>query len=127
MGAVLHQPATEVVLSARGLRKDFRGYAAVSDVNLDVHRGDIHALIGPNGAGKTTVFNLLTKFMAPTAGQILLDGVDVTREKPAALARRGLVRSFQISAVFPHLTVSENIVVPSLMSRPRPTATSGTK
>ena len=111
MGAVPHHPATEVVLRARGLRKDFRGYSAVTDVNLDVHRGDIHALIGSNGAGKTTVFNLLTKFMAPTAGQILLDGVDVTNEKPAALARRGLVRSFQISAVFSHLTVSENIVV----------------
>jgi branched-chain amino acid transport system ATP-binding protein len=111
MDAALHRPATEVVLRARGLRKDFRGYSAVSDVNLDVHRGDIHALIGPNGAGKTTVFNLLTKFMTPTAGQILLDGVNVTRERPAALARRGLVRSFQISAVFSQLTVSENIVV----------------
>ncbi|MBN9582441.1 MAG: ABC transporter ATP-binding protein [Afipia sp.] len=111
MHAATHHPATEVVLKARGLRKEFRGYTAVGGVDLDVHRGQIHALIGPNGAGKTTVFNLLTKFLVPSAGQILLEGIDVTNEKPAALARRGLVRSFQISAVFPRLSVSDNIVV----------------
>ena len=111
MAAAMHHPITESVLSARGLRKEFRGYTAVGGVDLDVRRGEIHALIGPNGAGKTTVFNLLTKFLVPTSGQIFLEGVDVTAEKPAALARRGLVRSFQISAVFPDLTVSDNIVV----------------
>jgi ABC-type uncharacterized transport system ATPase subunit len=74
---------------------------AVNDVNLKVQRGHIHALIGPNGAGKTTCFNLLTKFLTPTRGQILFNGHDITREKPAHIARRGIVRSFQISAVFP--------------------------
>jgi branched-chain amino acid transport system ATP-binding protein len=103
--------STDVVLEARGLRKEFRGYVAVGGVDLDIRRGSIHALIGPNGAGKTTVFNLLTKFLAPTSGRIRLEGVDVTAERPAALARLGLVRSFQISAVFPHLTVAENIVI----------------
>jgi branched-chain amino acid transport system ATP-binding protein len=114
MAAVKQQelPASiDVVLQARGLRKEFRGYVAVGNVDLDVRRGSIHALIGPNGAGKTTVFNLLTKFLTPTAGQIRLEGVDVTKARPAALARQGLVRSFQISAVFPHLTVSENIAI----------------
>ena len=111
MGATARHPTTEIVLQARELRKDFRGYTAVGGVDLDIHRGEIHALIGPNGAGKTTVFNLLTKFLVPTSGQILLDGIDVSHEPPAALARRGLVRSFQISAVFPHLTVSDNIVI----------------
>ncbi|MGP0090468.1 MAG: ABC transporter ATP-binding protein [Xanthobacteraceae bacterium] len=82
---------------------------AVCGVDLDVRAGTIHAMIGPNGAGKTTVFNLLTKFIAPTSGSIFFEGVDVTNERPAALARRGLVRSFQISAVFPHLSVRENV------------------
>ena len=104
-------PNADVVLSARSLRKEFRGFVAVGGVDLDIRRGSIHALIGPNGAGKTTVFNLLTKFLVPTSGRILLDGVEVTDEHPAALARLGLVRSFQISAVFPHLTVSENVAV----------------
>ncbi|MBN9585279.1 MAG: ABC transporter ATP-binding protein [Afipia sp. 62-7] len=104
-------PNADVVLSARSLRKEFRGFVAVGGVDLDIRRGSIHALIGPNGAGKTTVFNLLTKFLVPTSGKILLDGVEVTDEHPAALARLGLVRSFQISAVFPHLTVSENVAV----------------
>ena len=90
MGASPHHPTTEVVLKARGLRKEFRGYVAVSGVDLDIHRGEIHALIGPNGAGKTTVFNLLTKFLLPTSGQILLEGIDVSDKTPAALARRGL-------------------------------------
>jgi branched-chain amino acid transport system ATP-binding protein len=103
--------STDIVLQARGLRKEFRGYVAVGHVDLDVHRGSIHALIGPNGAGKTTVFNLLTKFLAPTSGQIRLEGVNVTMSQPAALARQGLVRSFQISAVFPHLTASENVTI----------------
>jgi branched-chain amino acid transport system ATP-binding protein len=101
--------ADEVVLEARGLTKEFRGFVAVCGVDLDVRAGTIHAMIGPNGAGKTTVFNLLTKFIAPTSGSIFFEGVDVTRERPAALARRGLVRSFQISAIFPHLTVRENV------------------
>ena len=89
--------------------KEFKGFVAVSDVSLQVRRGHIHALIGPNGAGKTTVFNLLTKFLQPTAGQILFKGHDITTEKPAQIARRGIVRSFQISATFPHLTLLENV------------------
>ncbi len=99
----------DVVLAARNLSKEFRGHAAVSGVNLDVRRGSIHALIGPNGAGKTTVFNLLTKFMKPTAGSIRFQGRDVTASQPAALARLGLVRSFQISAVFGRLSVRDNL------------------
>lgn len=99
----------EIVLGTRGLSKEFRGYVAVSDVNLEIRSGTIHALIGPNGAGKTTVFNLLTKFLAPSSGIITFDGADITHERPAALARRGLVRSFQISAVFPHLSVRDNV------------------
>ena len=111
MQAAMPQQATDAVLQARALRKEFRGYTAVAGVDLDVRRSDIHALIGPNGAGKTTVFNLLTQFIKPTSGQILLNGVDVSDQKPAELARRGLVRSFQISAVFPSLTVSENLMI----------------
>ncbi|GGH13388.1 ABC transporter ATP-binding protein [Alsobacter metallidurans] len=103
--------APDTILQAQGLTKEFLGFLAVKDVNLSVKRGSIHALIGPNGAGKTTVFNLLTKFLTPSSGTIRFDGVDVTREQPAAVARRGLVRSFQISATFPHLTVLENIRV----------------
>jgi len=101
----------DLVIETRALTKDFAGFTAVQDVNLQVRRGSIHALIGPNGAGKTTVFNLLTKFFAPTRGQILYDGRDVTRAKPADLARQGMVRSFQISATFPHLSVRENVRV----------------
>jgi branched-chain amino acid transport system ATP-binding protein len=82
---------------------------AVRAVNLRVRRGTIHALIGPNGAGKTTCFNLLTHFLAPTSGRILFKGRDITGSRPADIARLGLVRSFQISAVFPHLTVLENV------------------
>jgi branched-chain amino acid transport system ATP-binding protein len=85
------------------------GFVAVNDVNLKVRRGTIHALIGPNGAGKTTVFNLLTKFQAPTRGSIFFNGHDITGERPAGIARRGIVRSFQISAVYPHLSVLENV------------------
>ncbi len=99
------------VLSARGLRRDFAGFVAVNNVDLDVHHRRIHALIGPNGAGKTTVFNLLTKFLEPTSGTIELLGRDITRTPAARVARMGLVRSFQISAVFPHLTVLDNVRV----------------
>jgi branched-chain amino acid transport system ATP-binding protein len=101
----------EHILETRKLVKEFKGFVAVSDVSLQVRRGHIHALIGPNGAGKTTVFNLLTKFLQPTAGHILFRGQDITTEKPAQIARRGIVRSFQISATFPHLTVLENVRV----------------
>src|SRR5688572_33112431 len=101
--------ADEVILETRGLTKEFKGFVAVKDVSLKVRRGTIHALIGPNGAGKTTCFNLLTHFLEPTRGQIFYNGRDITGSKPAAIARMGLVRSFQISAVFPHLTVLENV------------------
>ncbi len=101
--------AQDDVLETRKLTKQFAGFVAVRDVDLRVRRGSIHALIGPNGAGKTTCFNLLTKFLSPTSGAILFDGEDITREKPADVARRGMVRSFQISAVFPHLTARENV------------------
>lgn len=99
----------DCILETRNLVKEFKGFVAVNDVSLKVRRGSIHALIGPNGAGKTTVFNLLTKFHEPTAGHIFFNGVDITAEKPADIARRGVIRSFQISAVFPHLTVLENV------------------
>ena len=99
----------DLILETRGLVKEFKGFVALDGVDLRVRRGSIHALIGPNGAGKTTCFNLLTKFLSPSRGVILFDGVDVTREKPAQLARRGVVRSFQISATFPHLSVLENV------------------
>jgi len=99
----------EYLLETRNLTKEFKGFIAVNDVSLNVKRGSIHALIGPNGAGKTTVFNLITKFLVPTAGRIFFNGIDITQEKPAQTARRGLIRSFQISAVFPHLTVLENV------------------
>jgi branched-chain amino acid transport system ATP-binding protein len=98
-----------IILQTRDLVKEFKGFVAVNGVSLQVRRGDIHALIGPNGAGKTTFFNLLTKFLPPTSGQIMFNGVDITHEKPAQTARRGIVRSFQISATFPHLTVLENV------------------
>ena len=99
----------DVILETRNLTKEFKGFTAVSDVNLQVQRGHIHALIGPNGAGKTTCFNLLTKFLVPTSGQILFNGTDITGARPAQIARMGIIRSFQISAVFPHLTVLENV------------------
>ena len=103
--------ANEFILETRGLTKEFKGFAAVQDVNLKIRRGTIHALIGPNGAGKTTVFNLLTKFLQPTRGEIVYDGVDITREEPAQIARRGVIRSFQISATFGHMTALENVRV----------------
>lgn len=98
-----------VILAAENLTKEFKGFFAVEDVDLKVRRGHIHALIGPNGAGKTTCFNLLTKFLAPTRGRITYKGNDITAMSPADIARLGLVRSFQISAVFPHLTALENV------------------
>jgi branched-chain amino acid transport system ATP-binding protein len=101
--------ADDFILETEGLTKEFRGFVAVKDVRLRVRRGTIHALIGPNGAGKTTCFNLLTHFLAPTRGRIRYNGRDITGSSPADIARRGLVRSFQISAVFPHLTVLENV------------------
>ena len=101
----------EYVLETEGLTKEFAGFTAVKDVHLRVKRGSIHALIGPNGAGKTTCFNLLTKFLVPTRGRITYNGRDITSIKPADIARMGLVRSFQISAVFPHLTALENVRV----------------
>ena len=101
----------QYVLETRNLVKEFKGFVAVDDVNLKSQKGHIHALIGPNGAGKTTVFNLLTKFLKPTRGHILFKGQDITSMKSAAIARLGIVRSFQISAVFPHMTALENIRV----------------
>ncbi|MBL8572674.1 MAG: ABC transporter ATP-binding protein [Hyphomicrobiaceae bacterium] len=97
------------ILTTEGLTKEFKGFVAVSDVNLKIRRHHIHALIGPNGAGKTTVFNLLTKFLIPTGGHIRFGGRDITSAKPAEIARMGIVRSFQISAVFGHMTALENV------------------
>ncbi len=99
----------DVILETRGLTKEFKGFVAVKDVSLRIRRGAIHALIGPNGAGKTTCFNLLTHFLEPTRGEIFYNGREITGSSPASIARMGLVRSFQISAVFPHLTVLENV------------------
>ena len=101
--------AEDTILETRGLTKEFKGFVAVQNVSLKVRRGSIHALIGPNGAGKTTCFNLLSHFLEPTRGQILYNGREITGSSPASIARMGLVRSFQISAVFPHLSVIENV------------------
>ncbi|MFP1645411.1 ABC transporter ATP-binding protein [Pontitalea aquivivens] len=101
--------ATDTIIEARSLSKVFNGFAAVKDVDLTVRRNTIHALIGPNGAGKTTMFNLITKFLQPTTGTIRYNGQDITRLRPEEVARRGLVRSFQISAVYPRMTVRENV------------------
>ena len=101
--------ASDIILSARGLTKRFSGFTAVNGVDLDIERGSIHALIGPNGAGKTTCFNLLTKFLQPSAGSITFNGRDIPGLAPAAIARLGVVRSFQISAVFPRMSVLENV------------------
>src|SRR5260221_2727274 len=101
----------DVILQTEGLTKEFRGFTAVREVDLAVRRGPIHALIGPNGAGKTTVFNLLTRFLPPTAGRIVYEGVDITSQRAAQVARSGMVRSFQVSAVFGNLTVLENVRV----------------
>ncbi|RKR31324.1 MULTISPECIES: ABC transporter ATP-binding protein [Paraburkholderia] len=101
--------ADNFILETRGLTRVFAGFTAVKSVDLRVRRGSIHSLIGPNGAGKTTCFNLLTKFLAPTAGKIIFSGEDITRAAPAAIARRGVIRSFQISAIYPNLTAAENV------------------
>jgi branched-chain amino acid transport system ATP-binding protein len=103
--------SNKFIIETRGLVKEFNGFVAVGGVDLQVRRGQIHALIGPNGAGKTTCFNLLTKFVIPTRGQILYKGEDITFSRAAEVARRGVVRSFQVSAVFPRLTVLENVRV----------------
>lgn len=100
---------TDLILQTRDLTREFKGFTAVDKVNLNVRRGDIHALIGPNGAGKTTVFNLLTKYLPPTTGSIYFNGEDITRVESSAIARKGMVRSFQISAVFPKLSVLDNV------------------
>lgn len=99
----------DYIIETDSLTKEFKGFTAVADVNLRVRTGTIHALIGPNGAGKTTCFNLISKFLDPTRGSIRYKGRDITKARPAELARMGMVRSFQISAVFPHLTVLENV------------------
>ncbi|MAC48406.1 MAG: ABC transporter ATP-binding protein [Oceanospirillum sp.] len=99
----------DYILSTNSLTKEFKGFTAVDDVNLNIERGTIHALIGPNGAGKTTCFNLLTKFLTPTRGTILFNGKDITHKTPTDIAKMGMVRSFQISAVFPHLSVMDNV------------------
>ncbi|MDX1320461.1 MAG: ABC transporter ATP-binding protein [Oceanospirillum sp.] len=99
----------DFVLETQGLIKEFKGFTAVDNVDLQVQRGHIHALIGPNGAGKTTCFNLLTKFLTPTHGKILFNGTDITHQSPTDIAKMGMIRSFQISAVFPHLTVLDNV------------------
>ena len=101
--------ADDTILETRQLTKEFKGFVAVKNVDLRVRRGTIHALIGPNGAGKTTCFNLLTHFLTPSGGQIYYKGREITGSRPAAIARMGLVRSFQISAVFPNLSVLENV------------------
>src|SRR6056297_2129204 len=100
-----------IALQAKGLTKEFKGFVAVNDVDLSVEKRSIHALIGPNGAGKTTCFNLLTKFLQPTRGTIIYEGRDITRMKPTDIARLGMVRSFQISAIFPDLSVLQNVRV----------------
>src|SRR3981189_2862995 len=101
--------ADDTILATQGLTKEFKGFVAVNGVDLRVRRGTLHALIGPNGAGKTTCFNLLTHFLTPTRGHIFYKGREITGSRPASIARMGLVRSFQISAVFPNLTVLENV------------------
>ncbi|MSQ70998.1 MAG: ABC transporter ATP-binding protein [Betaproteobacteria bacterium] len=100
---------SDTILETRGLTREFKGFVAVNNVNLKVRRGQIHALIGPNGAGKTTCFNLLTHFLTPTRGRIFYNERDITGAPPAAIARLGLARSFQISAVFPHLSALHNV------------------
>lgn len=105
-----------IILETRNLTKEFRGFTAVNDVSLKVREGHIHALIGPNGAGKTTFFNLLTHFLPVTSGKIIYHGRPITGMKANQIAKLGLVRSFQISAVFGQMTVLENVRV-ALQSR----------
>ena len=101
----------EVIVETRGLTRQFAGFTAVGGVDLSIRRNSIHALIGPNGAGKTTCFNLITGFLKPTSGQVIFDGRDITGLDPAEVARLGMVRSFQISAVFGKLSVLDNVIV----------------
>ncbi len=110
--------AGDIILQTTGLTKEFKGFVAVDGVDLSVRRGTIHALIGPNGAGKTTCFNLLTKFLSPSSGRIVYNGRDITKYSPPDVARLGLVRSFQISAIFPHMTAIENVRI-ALQKRKR--------
>jgi len=107
----------EPILRMQGVTKAFAGFVAVRDLNLDIARGTIHALIGPNGAGKTTVFNLVTKFHQPTSGRIIFKGQDITAKKPSDIARLGMVRSFQISAVFASMSALDNVRVALLRFR----------
>ena len=101
----------EIILEARQLSRQFGGFYAVKNVDLRVRRHSVHALIGPNGAGKTTCFNLLTTFLRPSAGQVIFNGRDISRSDPASVAMAGLIRSFQISAVFGQMTALENVRV----------------
>jgi len=100
---------TDIILATEKLTKEFKGFMAVQNIDLRVRRGQIHALIGANGAGKTTCFNLLTKYISPTSGSIYFNGHDITAARPAQIAMRGMVRSFQISSIFPQLTVLQNV------------------
>ena len=100
-----------MILETRGLSRSFAGFTAVRDVSLGVREGAIHGIIGPNGAGKTTLFNLLSGFLAPTSGSILFGGADITRLDATAVARAGIVRSFQITSIFAHLSVLDNVRV----------------
>ncbi|MDX1725548.1 MAG: ABC transporter ATP-binding protein [Pseudomonas sp.] len=102
---------SNVILETRGLTKEFNGFTAVDSVDLQVQEGHIHALIGPNGAGKSTVFNLLTHFLPATRGEVLYQGQVIGKLPPNRIARLGLVRSFQISAVFGQMSVLENVRV----------------
>jgi branched-chain amino acid transport system ATP-binding protein len=108
---MIDDASSAYLLETHGLSKRFKGFTAVDDVTLKVKQGDIHALIGPNGAGKTTMFNLLTKFLYPSSGSVTFKGINITKATPVQTARMGIVRSFQISAVFPHMTVLENVRV----------------
>jgi len=99
------------IVTTRNLTKSLAGYRAVDDVSLAIEEGSIHAIIGPNGAGKTTFFNLLSGFVAPSAGSIAFRGSEISGLQPAAIARLGIVRSFQINSIFPHLSVLENVKV----------------
>ncbi len=103
--------AGQALLSARGLTRDFRGFRAVDDVDLDVASDSVHALVGPNGAGKTTLFNLLTGFLRPSGGRIELAGRDVTGLPPEQVARLGVARSFQITSLFPQLSAREHVAL----------------
>ena len=103
------EPAGRAMIQARGLVKEFRGFRAVRGVDLDVAQGCVHALVGPNGAGKTTLFNMLTGFLRPSAGQILVDGQDITGFPPDRVARLGVARSFQITSLFPRMTAREHV------------------